>query len=68
MADIPITGTDLVAAVICSLDGGYNGLNPNLRLGITPNDDGTIAYELTDESTDSPTVQAFTVTIVPTEG
>lgn len=62
MPDPIPTGADLVRLVICSLNGGYNGLDPNQRLGITPREDGTVAYSLTSEDG---TVQAFTVTIEP---
>lgn len=61
MDTIP-TGAALVRQVICSLDGGYNGLDPNLQLGITEQDDGTILYTLTDPDGD---VQPFTVTVTP---
>lgn len=56
------TGTQLVLAVIASLDGGYNGLDPNQRLGITVTSDTTATYTLTDASG---TVQRFTVTVTP---
>jgi hypothetical protein len=62
--DESATGAGLVRDVICSLDGGYNGLEPNQRLGITPQEDGTILYTLTDPDA---VVQAFTVTITPRE-
>lgn len=58
-----LTGADLVRAVICSLDGGYNGFDPNQRLGITTQEDGTILYTLTDQVTDA--VQNFCVTVAP---
>lgn len=57
-----LTGTQLVLAVIASLDGGYNGLDPNQRLGITVTSESTADYTLTAEDG---TVQAFTVTVTP---
>lgn len=59
----PLNGAALVRAVICSIDGGYNGLNPNQRLGITDRGGGAIDYTLTDQETGG--VQTFTVTITP---
>ena len=58
-----LVGADLVRSVICSLNGGYNGRNPNLRLGIVTRSDGVIDYTLTDSDG---VEQLFTVTITPT--
>jgi len=59
----PVTGAALITEAICALDGGFNGMNSQLQLGITPQGDGTILYTLTD--VDTLTVDSFTVTITP---
>lgn len=56
------SGVDLIAAVICSVDGGYNGLNPATRLGVTHVGGGLINYILTDPEG---VVNRFTVTVTP---
>lgn len=58
------TGASLVRQVICSLNGGYNGLDDNRRLGITELGDGTIAYTLTDNDG---AVEEFVVTVTPAD-
>lgn len=55
-----MNGLELVRGAICSLDGGYNGLDPAMLLGITEQSDGSIRYTLTDSDG---AVQVFRVTV-----
>lgn len=55
-------GVELVGAVICSLDGGINGLNLERELSIIEEGVGTIRYALVDVTGEQPD-QVFTVTI-----
>jgi len=57
------TGVDLIAQIIASLDGGYNGLNLTYQIAVSRTGENTLAYTLTDVSTDPVRVETHTVTI-----
>lgn len=67
MEEPTLDGRGLVVAVICSLNGGYNGRNLERQLSITEQGDGSIRYALID-TTGTLDDQVFTVTITPVEG
>lgn len=57
----PQPSTAYVLAVIASLDGGYNLLGPDLRLGVEVLDDQHARYTLTSEETGE--AHAYLVTV-----
>jgi hypothetical protein len=57
------TGVDLIAQIIASMDGGYNGLNLRYQISVSRTGDNTLDYTLTDASTDPVTVETHTITI-----